>query len=308
MRLPHCTSQKALLLSSIMNALEVKKLELEIQALEKTSSRNRTKFIIEVIQGLSIIIAIIIAVYEFILKDRDPNFRVLDLTGNTFSSATTSYFHKTIGGYHAAKLQRYQEVIEKQFSGSINQDVLDMLNTKYFITSGQGEDQNNQTMKVNNTACGHAWFVDNVQFVKNNDEEMIAISSFDPSKEAIINDEFKGQLQLNDLGTSANASIKLTSYHPDHLKYEYTSPKNAIAVFSEIWYPKGWKMYIDNVEKPYIRANYLLRAAELPAGNHVVEWKFEPTSYFLGENISLIASILLSLILAFAFYKERIQK
>jgi hypothetical protein len=245
---------------------------------------------------------------EFILKDRDPNFRVLDLTGNTFSSATTSYFHKTIGGYHAAKLQRYQEVIEKQFSGSINQDVLDMLNTKYFITSGQGEDQNNQTMKVNNTACGHAWFVDNVQFVKNNDEEMIAISSFDPSKEAIINDEFKGQLQLNDLGTSANASIKLTSYHPDHLKYEYTSPKNAIAVFSEIWYPKGWKMYIDNVEKPYIRANYLLRAAELPAGNHVVEWKFEPTSYFLGENISLIASILLSLILAFAFYKERIQK
>src|SRR5690606_30203127 len=100
-------------------------------------------------------------------------------------------------------------------------------------------------------------FVDNVQFVKNNDEEMIAISSFDPSKEAIINDEFKGQLQLNDLGTSANASIKLTSYHPDHLKYEYTSPKNAIAVFSEIWYPKGWKMYIDNVEKPYIRANYL---------------------------------------------------
>lgn len=243
---------------------------------------------------------------EFILRDRDPNFRVLDLTIPTFSSANATYFHNTVGGYHAAKLKRYQEVIEKQFTGSINQDVLDMLNTKYFITAGK--DGQNVSMKVNGTAAGHAWFVDNVQFVKDNDEEMTAISSFDPKKEAIINDEFRSQLNPKTLGTSSNTTIKLVSYTPDHLKYEYTAGKNGVAVFSEIWYPKGWNMYVDGEEKPYFRANYILRAAELPGGNHIVEWKFEPTSYYLGEKISLIGSILLSLILAFAIYKERIQK
>ncbi len=241
---------------------------------------------------------------DFILRDKDPNFRVLDLSIPTFSSANATFFHKTVGGYHAAKLQRFQEVIEKQFSGSINQDVLDMLNTKYFITTG-GEDGQNVSMKINQTACGHAWFVDNIQFVKDNDEEMIGISSFDPKKEAIVNEEFKDRLDLDKLGTSANAQIKLVSYHPDHLKYEYTSGKKAVAVFSEIWYTKGWKMYVDGEEQPYIRANYILRAAELPAGNHTVEWKFEPTSYYTGENISLAGSVLLLLTLAFAVIRER---
>lgn len=243
---------------------------------------------------------------EFILRDQDPNYRVLDLTISTFSSANTTYFHKTIGGYHAAKLKRFQEVIEKQFTGSMNQDVLDMLNTKYFITPGK--DGQNTSMQVNSTACGNAWFVDKVQFVKSNDEEMVAISSFDPKKEAIIHDEFKEQLDDKNLGTSFSGKINLTSYHPDHLKYEYSIGKSALAVFSEIWYPEGWKLYVDGEEKPYIRANYLLRAAKLPGGNHTLEWKFEPKSYYFGEKISLIGSILLSLILAFAFYKERIQK
>ncbi|MFD1629053.1 YfhO family protein [Pseudopedobacter beijingensis] len=243
---------------------------------------------------------------DFILRDKDPDFRVLDLTIPTFSSANATYFHKTIGGYHAAKLKRLQELIEKQFSGSINQDVLDMLNTKYFITSGQ--EGQNVSMKINQTACGHAWFVDNIQFVKNNDEEMAAISSFDPKKEAIINDEFKTSLDLNKLGTSEGAKIELVSYHPDHLKYEYSTSKKSIAVFSEIWYPKGWKMYVDGEETPYIRANYVLRAAELPGGNHTIEWKFEPKSYYFGENISLIGSVLLSLILAFAIFRQKSQE
>lgn len=243
---------------------------------------------------------------DFILRDKDPDFRVLDLTIPTFSSANATYFHNTVGGYHAAKLKRFQEVIEKQFSGSLNQDVLDMLNTKYFITSGQ--DGQNVSMKINQTACGHAWFVDNVQFVKDNDEEMIAISSFDPKKEAIINDEFKKDLDLNHIGTSAGGKIELVNYHPDNLKYEYSIGKKAVAVFSEIWYPKGWKMYVDGEEQPYIRANYLLRAAELPAGNHTVEWKFEPKSYYFGENISLIGSVLLSLVLAFAIFRQKSQE
>lgn len=243
---------------------------------------------------------------DFIMRDKDPDFRVLDLTIPTFSSANATYFHKTVGGYHAAKLKRFQEVIEKQFSGSLNQDVLDMLNTKYFITSGQ--DGQNVSMKINQTACGHAWFVDNIQFVKDNDEEMTAISSFDPKKEAIVNDEFKKDLDLNHLGTGSDGKIELVNYHPDNLKYEYSIGKKAVAVFSEIWYPKGWKMYIDGEEQPYIRANYILRAAELPAGNHTVEWKFEPKSYYFGENISLIGSVLLSLILAFAIFRRNLQK
>ncbi|RKD20124.1 hypothetical protein BCY91_00415 [Pelobium manganitolerans] len=243
---------------------------------------------------------------EFIMRDPDPDFRVLDLTIPTFQSADATAFHKTIGGYHAAKLKRFQEVIDKQLTGSLNQDVLDMLNTKYFITAGK--DGQTASMQANRTACGHAWFVSEVKFAKNNDEEMQAISSFDPSKVAIVNQEFKHLIEDKRAGAPANGKIELTSYHPDHLKYEYSTDKNSVAVFSEIWYPKGWKMYVDGEETPYFRANYLLRAAVLPAGNHKIEWKFEPNSYFLGENISLFGSIILSLILAMAIYREIARK
>ncbi|MBU0697477.1 MAG: hypothetical protein KKE39_13280 [Bacteroidetes bacterium] len=243
---------------------------------------------------------------EFIMRDTDPDYRVLDLTIGTFSDASATAFHKTIGGYHAAKLKRFQEVIDKQFTGSLNQDVLDMLNTKYFIT--QGKDGQSSSMQANATACGHAWFVQSIQFVKNNDQEMQAISSFDPKKEAIVNEEFKSMIDDKNVGIAVNGQIKLTDYHPDDLKYEYSSDKNVVAVFSEIWYPKGWKMYVDGEEKPYFRANYLLRAAVLPGGNHKVEWKFEPQSYFLGEKISLIGSILLVLGLAFGIYRQRANK
>lgn len=239
---------------------------------------------------------------EFIMRDTDPDYRVLDLTTSPFTDASLSAFHKSVGGYHAAKLKRYQEVIDKQFTGSLNQDVLDMLNTKYFITLGK--DGKSSSMQANGTACGHAWFVQSVQFAKNNDQEMQAISSFNPKKEAIVNEEFKPLLDGKNVGVATNGSISLTSYNPDLLKYEYTSDKDVVAVFSEIWYPKGWNMYVDGVEKPYFRANYILRAAVLPGGNHKVEWKFEPQSYFLGENISLIGSIILLLGLAFAIYRE----
>lgn len=243
---------------------------------------------------------------EFILRDPDPHFRVLDLSIPTFQSADATAFHKTIGGYHAAKLKRFQEVVDKQFTGSLNQDVLDMLNTKYFITTGK--DGKTASMQSNSTAAGNAWFVEKIEFAKDNDQEMQAISSFDPQKVAIVNQEFKSEIDGKNIGIPQNGQIKLTSYHPDVLKYEYSVDKNVVAVFSEIWYPKGWKMYVDGEEKPYFRANYLLRAAVLPAGNHIIEWKFEPNSYFLGENISLFGSILLSLILAIAIYREIARK
>lgn len=242
----------------------------------------------------------------FIMADTDPNFRVLDLSGNTFSDAGPSTFHKTIGGYHAAKLKRYQELIDKQFSKSINQDVLDMLNTKYIIT--QDASNGSYKMQRNATAAGNVWIVGSIQYANNSDEEMKAISSFDPKREAIVDVSYKHLIDAKNVGADPTASIKLESYHPDHLVYSYSAPRDIIAVFSEIYYDKGWNMYVDGKQQPYFRANYVLRAAQLKAGNHKVEFKFEPVSYYMGENISLAGSILLIAGLGFAFYSENKKK
>jgi hypothetical protein len=243
----------------------------------------------------------------FILADKDPDFRVLDMTISTFQDASASQFHKTIGGYHAAKLKRYQELIDNQFSKSINQDVLDMLNTKYIIT--QNQQDGSYKMARNSTAAGNAWIVPSVQFAKNADEEMKAISSFDPKKEAIVDQQYKSMIDLKRVTPGGpTAMIKLDSYHPDHLVYSYSAPGDVIAVFSEIYYDKGWNMYVDGVQKPYFRADYVLRAAQLEAGNHKVEFKFEPKSYYTGEKISLAGSILLVAFLGFGFYAENRKK
>lgn len=240
---------------------------------------------------------------NLIASDKDPNYRVMDLSINTFSDASSSQFHKTIGGYHAAKLKRYQELIDNQLSKSVNQDVLDMLNTRYIIS--QNPQTGSYSMNRNSTAAGNAWIVKTVQYVKNADEEMKAISSFDPKNEAIVDERYKGLINSKNIGADPTAFIKLDNYHPDHLTYSYSAPRDVIAVFSEIYYDKGWNLYVDGVQKPYFRADYVLRAAQLEAGNHKVEFKFEPTSYYLGEKISLVGSILLLAALGFAFYSER---
>src|SRR5690606_8027405 len=128
--------------------------------------------------------------------DKDPNYRVFDITTNPFADARTSYFHKSLGGYHAAKLMRYQELIERQFAGAINEDVLDMLNTRYLITA---DDENNQRIQRRNTAAGNAWFVDTVTMVASNEAEMEAINTFNPSKQAFIHEEFKPLLNEGSL-------------------------------------------------------------------------------------------------------------
>ena len=239
---------------------------------------------------------------QLIMRDQSY-YRVLDLSqGNPFSNSVPSYFHKSLGGYHAAKLKRYQEVLDKQFNGAINEDVLDMLNTKYLITA----DQNGQKemMKNRSTAAGHAWFVQKVEYVKNADEEMMAISSFDPKNVMVVDQKFKSLIDVKKVGYDGNGFIRLTNYHPDHLTYEYSSGRDALAVFSEMWYEKGWNAYVDGEKIPYFRANYILRAAQLPGGNHKLEFKFEPSSYYTGETISLIASILLLLSLGYAIFLE----
>ncbi len=243
---------------------------------------------------------------QFIMRDTDPDYRVFDMTQSILQDAFSPYFHKSIGGYSAARLKRYDELIESQFSKSINNDVLDMLNTKYIISA----DPKTQTatMKANSTACGHAWFVQSVKFARNADEEMQAISSFDPKTEAIVDQQYKSLAESKPHPIDGSATIKLVSYNPDHMVYESGSQTEQIAVFSEIYYNKGWKMLIDGVEQPYFRADYVLRAAKIPVGNHKIEFIFHPASYYTGEGISLASSILLVVFLIGAFFMESKKK
>ena len=243
---------------------------------------------------------------QFISRDKDPDFRVFDLTQGIKSDTYNPFFHKSIGGYSAARLKRYDELIDNQLSTNPpNHDVLDMLNTKYLITQ---DTSRNYSMVANRTACGHAWFVKSVGFVQNADKEMQSISSFSPKDEAIVDQRYKslvGQVQLRQ---DPNATIKLMKYNPDHLVYQSGSTTTQVAVFSEIYYDKGWKMLIDGVEKPYFRADYLLRAAVIPVGNHKIEFIFHPASYYTGETISLAGSVLLVLVLGGAVYMETKKK
>ncbi|RZK81200.1 MAG: hypothetical protein EOO92_05445 [Pedobacter sp.] len=237
-----------------------------------------------------------------IMADPALDYRVLDLTKqNPFFDAEPSYFHKSIGGRHSARLQRYDELITHQFEGKLNEPVLDMLNTKYFIVS----DTTSPVPKVihRESALGNAWFIKNVSYVKNADQEMSAITNFNPKNTAVVHESFK-DLIGNPSNIDSTATIKLQSYHPDHLSYTYKSNTEAIAVFAEIWYEKGWNAYLDGNKIPYFRANYVLRAAKLPAGSHQFEFKFEPASYLVGDKISLFASVLLVGATGFAFYKR----
>jgi len=231
---------------------------------------------------------------NFILKDKDPNFRVFNQSVSTFNDASTSYFHKSIGGYHGAKLKRYQELIEFHISRG-NMSVLNMLNTKYFITQ-DGRAQ------INAGALGNAWLIEDVKIVKNADEEIAALGNFDPSKTIIVDERFKDN--FNKIKFSSLGTIKLDSYQPNNLKYTTNLNEEGLAIFSEIYYKDGWNAYIDGIKTEHFRANYVLRAMKIPAGNHSIEFKFEPSVFISGERISLASSISLILLLIFACYRE----
>lgn len=242
----------------------------------------------------------------FIMRDTDPDFRVIDLTQSLKQDAITPYFYKSIGGYSAARMKRYDELIDNQLTKSLNQDVLDMLNTKYVINA----DPKTQAlgMQVNQTACGHAWFVKSVRYADNADQEMQAISSFAPKDEAVVDKRYRKLIDEKQTQQDPNATITLTSYNPDHLVYQSGTTATMVAIFSEIYYDKGWKMLIDGKEQPYFRADYVLRAAQIPVGNHKIEFVFHPASYYTGEGISLAGSILLVLALGGVVYTENKKK
>ncbi|MDA3780414.1 MAG: hypothetical protein PF487_09395 [Bacteroidales bacterium] len=239
---------------------------------------------------------------KLILQDKDPNFRVLNLTVSTFNDASTSYFHKSIGGYHGAKMKRYQEIINYHISKN-NMRVLNMLNTKYFIVPDKSKNRSPQVQK-NPNALGNAWFVKDYSLVADADAEIEALYDFDPKTEAIVDKRFDKLLDSKSLQYDSTAGISLVDYKPNILIYKSSSETKQLAVFSEIYYPKGWKAYIDNKPAEYLRANYILRAMIIPEGNHEIEFKFKPKSYFVGNKVSLTASsILLLLLLGVIIYE-----
>ena len=230
---------------------------------------------------------------ELIMKDKDPDYRVMNMTVNPFNDASNSYFHKSIGGYHGAKLRRYQELIEHHLSKN-NMNVYNMLNTKYFIV--QGEDKQ-PTVQINMQAMGNAWFVNDVKLVNNADEEIGALTSFNPAETAVVDKRFEASLKGHIITKDSIGTITLKEYKPNHLRYESNTGSDQLAVFSEIYYDKGWNAYIDGKPAPYFRANYVLRAMIVPSGKHTIEYKFEPAVYRIGEKVSLASSLLLIVLL-----------
>ena len=232
---------------------------------------------------------------EQILQDKDLSFRVYDMSeNNPFSSTKASYFHKSLGGYHAAKLQRYQDIIDSALVRG-NQQVFDMLNTRYFIApGGEGEDARVQRSP---SALGNAWFVSEMRLVNSPEEELDSLGTFNPGETAIIHNEFSDY--VNGLTLNKAGSISLTDYKPNALTYKSESESEQLAVFSEIWYgpDKGWQAYIDGKPAEHIRANYILRAMRIPAGSHTIEFKFDPQAFKTGKSISFASSLLLLLAL-----------
>ena len=258
---------------------------------------------------------------EAILQDKSQ-FRILDATIDIFNDATPSYFHKNIGGYHAAKLRRYQELINMQLTGEIGKlfgafgsattaesitpvfdslRVMNMLNMKYVIYNKQAPPL------VNPYHNGNAWFVNNIRIAQDANEEMKLLGEIDTRHELVIDKSLASALPSK-VTPDSTAKISLKSYAPNHLIYSVDTKTDQVAVFSEIYYDKGWKATIDGKEVPYTRVNYLLRAMPLKAGSYDVEFRFAPGSYSTGNLLALISSVLLIIGLAtylFLFFRKK---
>lgn len=257
---------------------------------------------------------------KLILGDKTLDFRVLNLSGNTFNENETSYWHKSIGGYHAAKLRRYQEMIEMHIQGEMSRlfkeipaaggdmnkvdgnhfPVLNMLNTRYFIFPLEG---GKKIPLLNPYALGNAWFVGKVDYVDNANEEIESLHQVNPAQTAVVDRRFAGVVKQTE-GADTTATVVLTSYKPNELIYEVGSQKGGTVVFSEIYYP-GWRSYVDGEEVAHGRANYILRAMNVPAGKHEVKFVFDPQSLHITEAIAfgalglLLAGAVLLLVLWF---------
>jgi hypothetical protein len=273
------------------------KIEGEILAMKNTDKLNKSDFQLEKMKKM------------FSELNFATDYRVFSLR-DPFNSGRVSYFHKSLGGYHGAKLRKYNELIQYHLSGEyrilgtyfnnltadaqvnvlpkLDIPVLNMLNTKYIIV-----DPNRQAV-LNPFKYGNAWFVKEIEFVENADQEIMALSSLTEER-AIVQSKFKESVD-DGIVFDSTAHIELTSYLPNHLKYSSSSSHKQFAVFSEIYYEDGWDAYIDGKKVDYVKANYALRALNIPSGQHVIEFKFEPQTYYTGKKLSYAGS---SLIIAF---------
>lgn len=231
---------------------------------------------------------------RYILQDKDMNYRVLNAAAgetlaSAFSEPRTSYYHKSIGGYHAAKLRRYQDLIDRQLVNA-NPAVLNMLNTRYII---QPLEDGRETVVRNPGALGNAWFVSEVKWVDNADAEMAAITDFDPSHTAVADRHFAREIGDKIVPPAAGDTIYETGYKPDELTYRYRSQQGGLAVFSEIYFPWGWQVTVDGKPVDMARVNYVLRAVNLPAGEHEVIFRFDPPSVHTTEAIAYVSLFLI---------------
>ena len=235
-----------------------------------------------------------------IQKDKS-HYRVANFTGDPFQDGRTSYFHKSIGGYHAAKMGRYQDLIEFQL-GKQNMQVYNMLNVKYFIIpDNEGKEQ----MQKNPNNNGNAWFIKDIKYVKSANEEIKALDSLPTKTTVVINQESLTTPVNFSKELDSLATINLVKYSLNALTYDSNSTKDEFAVFSEIYYKNGWNAYIDGELKPHLNVNYVLRGLEIPAGKHSIEFRFEPKVIQTGSTISLLSYVLLLLIpLAWFFYDK----
>ncbi|MDH6308504.1 hypothetical protein M2451_000815 [Dysgonomonas sp. PFB1-18] len=245
-----------------------------------------------------------------ILQDKDVSYRVLNLN-NPFQESNTSYYHKSIGGYHAAKLKRYQELIENRLDKEINHVIntfssqnpdtimasfaattgLNMLNTKYIIYHPE------QPPLPNPFAMGNAWFVQEYKMVNNADEELAALNTLNPLQTAVVDKRFEGQLSGLTIATDSTATIELTEYKPNMLKYKSKAVGEQLAVLSEVYFSDGWQAYVDGKEAPHFRADWTLRAMRVPAGEHEIVFKFEPKAYDTSRMVATASSGILILLL-----------
>ena len=236
---------------------------------------------------------------KLILGDTTPGFRVLNLTVSPFNDATTSYYHRSVGGYHGAKMSRYQDVIDRYLSSN-DEAVLDMLNTRYLILPGA---DGRPEAHLRATAQGAAWLVRDVVTASTPQQELAALATADLRRQAVVNPADYARMTGAREGAlpavdTLGGTIRLTKYRPNYLKYESASAAPATAVFSEIFYDKGWTAWVDGVETPYFRADYLLRALELPAGDHTVEWRFRAPHWGAVEGVTGLCSAAILLLIA----------
>lgn len=235
---------------------------------------------------------------QYAAQFKDEDYRVFDLSVNTFNDSYPSAFHHQIGGYSAAKLRRYQDIIDFYLSRHINTDVLNMLNTRYVVMSGQG---GQPIVQRNPDALGNAWFVNEYVLVEDPNAEILALNNFGPADTAIIDKRFASMVQGKDLERDSNSVIVMEHqkpYNMDHLIYKTKTNKNQLAIFSEVYYEPDWRAYIDGKPAEYFRANYLLRAMVIPAGEHTIEFKCEAPRLYKLIKVNILSSILLVLAIA----------